>query len=431
MSKHAPSRRRSTRTAPVFSRVTAIACAASAWMAVALAAGCTEVVSLGSGDGDPDEDAPSIPIHPWLPEKPPPGDLPFDGFPCKPGLTTDLDGDGYTAVEGDCNDCDPDMGPNAVEMPTFDGELARDEDCDGHIDEVAPACDSDLPIASDNAELAANAMDVCRDAKGGKWGLQHATWVTPGGATPPTSWVFEVGHGNIDSFGPNVLPRRGARMLALSSGTARRPGDADYGDPRAFDKGLVQTPPNGFPISTPECPEVESGAPHDGIALELALNTPQNAAAFAFDFNYYTYELPDEGCKESNDLFLALVTPPPPFAVEGNIAFDATGNLISVNTVSLEACSCAGGPPCDMGGRTHACSLGSAPLKGTGFGADLSKDGDRGATGWLTATSPVERSSTVKVRLTIYDADNGFADSTVLIDNFRWLPYAPQIPRSR
>src|SRR5437764_8702459 len=49
----------------------------------------------------------------------------------------DTDGDGYTPAQGDCNDCDPNMNPGAIEI-AGDG---KDNDCDGMVDETEAACD--------------------------------------------------------------------------------------------------------------------------------------------------------------------------------------------------------------------------------------------------------------------------------------------------
>lgn len=45
-------------------------------------------------------------------------------------INTDDDGDGYTALEGDCDDADPTRYPGALEQCD-----AEDDDCDGSVDE--------------------------------------------------------------------------------------------------------------------------------------------------------------------------------------------------------------------------------------------------------------------------------------------------------
>lgn len=403
--------------------------------AVIVAAGCVDTVSLGSGIDEGEGDGAGIPILPWVPPRGPGWqDIDGDVHDCVPALDTDLDGDGFTPRQGDCDDCDPDTGPDAVEMPTDPGTAKKDENCDGDDDEPAPTCDADLAVNAASPYAAVRALDLCTDAQRDgrghdRWGVERAAWVLPDGSPEPTQGAYSLGHGILDRFGPNVSVRYGSRMLALSSGAARLPADADFEAPRGFDKGFACAPPEGFPQPAPACPTVQSGDPRDGVALEITLRAPPNAEALAFDFNFYTFELPGHFCSPYNDLFVALLDPPPTNG-DGNIAFDPAGNIVSVNTVFLEACQCEGGPPCSIGGRLHACTLGAAPLVGTGFGSDMSHEGDRGATGWVTSTAEVARGGALTLRLSVHDAGDGFADSTVLLDHFRWLRREPVAPRS-
>ena len=56
---------------------------------------------------------------------------------CTPaGPNDDVDKDGFTPNQGDCNDCDPNVNPNAVEVVTEGNEKAYDENCDGQTDEL-------------------------------------------------------------------------------------------------------------------------------------------------------------------------------------------------------------------------------------------------------------------------------------------------------
>src|SRR4051812_40396969 len=57
----------------------------------------------------------------------------------------DKDHDGWTVAQGDCNDCDPNANPAAVEVIADD--TAVDEDCDGVIDDVPLPCDDSLDLA--------------------------------------------------------------------------------------------------------------------------------------------------------------------------------------------------------------------------------------------------------------------------------------------
>src|SRR5205823_1183027 len=66
---------------------------------------------------------------------------------CNAGPNDDLDGDGWTVAQGDCNDCDPNVNPGAIEViagPDADGgtPMPSDENCDGMVDNVPGPCDS-------------------------------------------------------------------------------------------------------------------------------------------------------------------------------------------------------------------------------------------------------------------------------------------------
>ena len=62
----------------------------------------------------------------------------------------------------------------------------------------------------------------------------------------------------------------------------------------------------------------------------------------------------------------------------------------------------------------YDCEEGSGELAGTGFE-------DHAATSWLVTRAPVEPGEDFRLRWTIYDSGDGLLDSTVVLDNFRWL----------
>ncbi|EYF08459.1 choice-of-anchor L domain-containing protein [Chondromyces apiculatus] len=359
------------------------------------------------------------------------GDPGSGGAPptCIPGgEDDDVDQDGFTPAQGDCNDCDPNVSPNSLEVPTPDGEEAYDEDCDMEIDEDdSVLCDSGLAIDSQDPLLAARAIELCKDSTGpGDWGLTSAAWVQADGAPPPPDHlvVFHFGHGLLDGFGPNVGTRRGERLLALSSGAARQPSDAGYISPEGFDKLYQGDHPDGFPKESPACPGTFTGEPHDSAALEVTLRAPTNARGFSFDFNFYTHEWPQFVCSMFNDFFVALLSPYPPGQTDGNISYDSQGNPVSVNNAFLEVCGCPGNPPspCEAGGKLFTCPLGNGDLIGTGFGFDSDTAGsDHGATSWLRTTAPVAPGSEISLRFAVYDSGDGSLDSTTLIDQFQWI----------
>jgi hypothetical protein len=349
---------------------------------------------------------------------------------CTPGgPDDDVDLDGYTPNTGDCEDCDPNRNPNAIEVATEDGDPAFDENCDGEIDEAPPPpCDDGIAIDEMDPLLAASAVELCKLSVGdGDWGVVSAKWVMPDGQDPPATGVaaqrYHLGHGFLDDFGPNVDLRAGERMLVLSSGSARRIDDPGYQNVSGFDKQIFSAPPDAVPLSSPACPGVTTGEVRDPAAVELSIRTPSNATGVSFDFNFFTYEWPGFICSQYNDYFWAILSPFPPGQTHGNISYDGDGNAVSVNNALLEVCGCDGNPPgtCSAGGKIFTCSLGNIPLVGTGFGFDTAFGQDHGSTSWLRTTAPVPKNELISLRFAVHDSGDGSLDSTTLIDNFQWI----------
>ena len=367
------------------------------------------------------------------------GGLDFDGgatgsgggmASCNSGPNDDQDKDGFTVAQGDCNDCDANVNPNAVEViatPDADGGVptAADEDCDGKVDNVASTCDDMLnDVAEPNPMGGAWAVELCKKSAGpNSWGVSEAHWVLPDGSPPPAGFgaQFELGHGVVSGFGPNVKVQAGKRMLALSSGTARQPSDPGYMAVSGFNKGYSSPNPMGFPKESPACPGVVTGQPHDGAGLELSIRTPSNAHGFTFDFDFFTYEWPNFICSQYNDFFVAILSPIPMGQQDGNISFDSQGNPVSVNNAFLDVCGCDLGPPCLAGGKNFPCALGDQGLMGTGFGKDGQGGSDHASTYWLATKAPITPNTQIILRWGVYDSGDGVLDTTTLVDNFQWI----------
>ncbi len=315
----------------------------------------------------------------------------------------DADGDGFTPAAGDCNDCTDQMNPGAYD---YAGN-GVDEDCNGTPDDEPTGCDTQtFDIGYGDPMVAAQAIGLCRVAQGSSWGVVSAKYVKADGSPG----MNDVSHGLLPSFGPNVQPRDGTNMLGLSSGTARRPGDALYQSPGGADMGTTGTTPPGFPIDSPACTvqTASDTTTNDPAAFEIVVRTPTNANQMAFDFNFYTFEFPVYVCSIYNDFFVALVDPAPQNAQSGNVSFDSQGNPVSVNNGFLEVCA-----PQSAGGKNFPCQLGTAGLDGTGFEGHA-------ATGWLNTQAPVPKGKEIRIRFAIWDMGDHVLDSTVLIDNFTW-----------
>lgn len=327
----------------------------------------------------------------------------------------DDDGDGFTESDGDTDDTDPGVNPGAYDPINTDpdgnalpDDQQVDEDGDGQAtlpsDNIA--CDQAFAVNDNDAIHAANAIGICKVASGKSWGILSAQYTTIDGSPLPDA----LGHGLVSQFGPNVSPLEGSRILALSSGTARQPTDPGYQDVSGYDKNYADSHPAGFPVESPSCPGVTTGAAHDSAALEVKLRVPTNASSFSFKLKFHTYEFPEFICSEFNDIYLTLMTPPPVDVdpLRKNISFDALGNLISVNSALLDVCEAQ-----SAGGKFFTCGGNTNELIGTGFEASA-------ATSWLQTSAPVVPGSEITLRFSTYDSGDGILDSTTLIDNFTW-----------
>lgn len=324
------------------------------------------------------------------------------GMGCDSSPGADGDSDGFSGDEGDCNDCDPNVNPGAIEVPTDPNDpnaKASDENCDGQVDEAATACDSGLALGDLDAMNGARAIGICKALGPGEkgWGVVSAAYTRADGT--PASPGASVGL--LPKFGNTVKPREGASLLGLSSGYARdasMPGNC--GTLSCYTQGFGSAPP-GFPQDVPNC--AGDTEINDDVALSLKLRAPKNATGYSFEFNFYSFEYPEWVCTSFNDQFIALVNPPPMGSINGNISFDTKKNPVSVNIAFFQVCT--------------GCALGPAELSGTGFDTW----NDAGATSWLTTQAPVTGGDTFDLRFAIWDTGDQAWDSSVLVDNFKWI----------
>lgn len=327
----------------------------------------------------------------------------------------DNDADGWTGAAGDCNDCTAQMNPGAQDYPGNN----IDDDCNGAKDDNPTNCDANLALASADPMDGARAMGLCKVAQGQSWGVKSAKYITADGQ-PLQSYDFEnIGWGILPSFGPNVKPQEGAKVLVLSSGTARQPNDPGYDGPAGHDKGYTTGSPPGYPKESPACPNVTTGEPHDAAGLRLVIQAPTNAKSLSFNLDFYTYEFPNYICDVYNDFFVAMLTPKPANQPDGNISYDSMGNTISVNAGFLQVCH----PQTASNGANFDCPLGFDQLAGTGFDLDYFGDltDNSAATGWLKTSTPLEKSGQeITIDFAVWDSGDGVLDSTVLIDKFEF-----------
>jgi hypothetical protein len=351
----------------------------------------------------------------------------------------DMDMDGWSPSAGDCDDCDANINPGAIDvLHTPDGGAPYwgDEDCSGKAGDNAMPCDQGLALTDVNPMDAAKAIELCATATASdrKYGVISAAYVRANGA-PFASPGVQVG---IESgFGPNVHVQAGQNMLALSSGAARYVGQPGACNAISCEFNATATPPAGFPDPDPTCPPVPSIA--DDVALQVQVRVPTNATGVSFNFKFHSFEYPDWVCANNgyNDQFVALMTPSPmgadlpPGATAGNISFDSMHHPVGVNigyftvcdpttpTRFASHCTSSATVTCPTVPSSY-CPDGTAQLLNTGFDV-WNHDGPDGATAWLESQAPVPAGKIITLQFTIWDAGNGEYDSTVLVDNVQWL----------
>jgi hypothetical protein len=360
--------------------------------------------------------------------------------------TADMDKDGWSPNQGDCNDCDPNVNPGAIDvLHQVDGGTPTwgDEDCDGTPGDSAMACDTALTLADVDPNDAAKAIELCRTttASDRTYGVISAAYMRANGTA--FSPALQVGIQSM--WGTNVNVQGGKNMLAMSTGFARSVGQAGACNAITCTTNDAGVPPTGFPEDDPACPPTPVIA--DDVALELQIRVPTNATGYSFNFKFYSFEYPDWVCDTHgyNDQFVALVTPPPAGAyvpsgsTSGNISFDSSNHPVSVNigffdvcdpttpTRFAQHCKATTGATCPALPSPY-CPLGTSELAGTGFDVWHSKVGPDGATRWLQTQAPAQPGSVITIRFAIWDAGNSEYDSTVLIDNFQWIATGGTIP---
>jgi len=340
----------------------------------------------------------------------------------------DLDGDGWTVCNGDCNDNSKLINPGAFEV-AGDGV---DNDCDGAIDNVVTTvCSSAAKFAGVTGTDVAHAMDICQATTAGaqgpmkKWGLISATQLHADGSAVNTTEAQNQQTAIKTNFGTGgVVPKKNATLAVISSGMARATADAGWVLPiggTSFTSSI--TFPGAAPLGTytnahgggllpgkcgaATCP-VGTGA-NDSIDIRLVIRTPTNAQGFSYDFRFFSAEYQTFQCTAYNDYYLALLqSTVPGIPADHNISFDAVNNPVSVNNGFFQDCG-GNGKGCGT------CPYGTGALAGTGFDQVAG-----GSTEWLTTDAPIVGGETITLDLMVFDVSDHIYDTLVLLDNFRW-----------
>ena len=302
----------------------------------------------------------------------------------------DYDGDGWSENDGDCNDCDDEIGPMALEIPAN----GVDDDCDGSTDEAIVPCD-----CTSGADWW-QAMDMCETT----FLFSPDTWHSGTGGDPEALGALDMVTRLGDST--NDLPvHAGCRYTLLSTGIA---GDTDPQPGTDLAGGSTPDPApdyNGSQVFVPDGNQC-----YDNAQLMVALHAPANAYGFSFDFVYLTTEYPEWLGAGFNDAFYAVIEAASTNGgASTNISYDHSPaqNEICVNSAFFED------PP-------------MTDVSGSGFGWDSAlSEHTGGSTGWYRTRWPVDPNEVFFLTFSIHDESDGIFDSTVILDNFRWLLSSP------
>jgi len=396
-------------------------------------------------------------------------------------VTTDCDGDGWLAAEGDCCDkaglCGAEpakVNPGAVEVVGN----GIDDNCNGKTDlfdsQDTVSCDTGLASNSDLATDYAKALGLCRittesPAKKDKtWGLIDAKLLRADGSAVVDKRVRSI-RSKFGSVAP--APIEGSSFAVLSTGIAAdatqtnpgpnggAPNGSNVSTALSGDVGvsiqncplqhcikdwfasenLPLKPAGGLP-SSPGCDVADTATANDSVMLVLRLRAPTNAQAFSFNSYFFSAEYPEYVCSNFNDQLIALVdTPtgvpsPIPNPKDKNLMTYTSGNQqwpIGINVAKGTSLFSICEPPnvskCwDADVSPASCSLGATQLAGTGFEGPSSNPHCTygGGTYWLTTAGNVIPGQVVELRIAIWDVGDHVYDSLVILDGFKWLTNA-------
>ncbi len=334
-----------------------------------------------------------------------------DGIKDNHVLMQDFDHDGAKFGETDCNDDEPLVGPFAIEAP---GNMV-DDNCNGQVDEAPALCEGGLTGGA--ALDYAKAIGLC-------------DFVTASNFTAGSGEARNV----RTKFGDAFLPKAGAQMIYLSTGTAKDMNEVASQNPQP---GREFNTRAAHPLwAKPKCGNPAEPMAEDLTELAFDIQVPQNAKSFSFEFAFFSAEYPEFICTEYNDRFIAvlestaLTTSMLPMGQckmntarpTCNISYDAMGQPVTINNGFFDVCDSYSGLNFDDQPVSNTCTKPSSLLAKTGFDRADPLWGNRvgGGTGWLKTTAPVKPGETIKLRFIVLDEGDARYDSSVLIDNFKW-----------
>ncbi|MBR4986714.1 MAG: choice-of-anchor L domain-containing protein [Proteobacteria bacterium] len=387
----------------------------------------------------------------------------------------DVDGDGFSICAGDC--CDNEAQCKALNPELINPSMLEiadnktDDNCNGQIDEPLLS-ESDVQLISytypsqdldKTARAIAQAMGIlweCAPESSCAYGLVNAKLTRASSTAPIDPRQVNIVDAMRNASGvAKVLPREGSTFAMLSSGEARDVksgvgnGDLELEaivSEKQVGKEMervsefsaipaVYLTAHGGKLQTHEKCSTGTVKPSifDSVQLHLEIKVPSNVKGIRFDFRFFSREYPEYVCSAFNDFFLAILSTGHSEMNEHpdhNIAFDKNGNPVSINNGFFTTCrkiSCKKASDCPAFmacGNDGFCTAGDDTCQ-DGDGAIEAYypepynniSGRGGGTAWLTTTAPVVGGEIISLDFYIWDTQDRKYDSTVLLDNFKWL----------
>jgi hypothetical protein len=330
----------------------------------------------------------------------------------------DLDDDGYTPADGDCDDYSEFVNPEAIE------DLGEDEtgddvdnDCDGLTDEVETCSCGGTGNEITNLVCA---LDICIY----EWEAWYvsSSLASPGGVTEGS--MLNPATEAVTKFGTpaNLDPRKGGSYTLVACGNALQT------------SGSRSTSLGGSGYTDP----FDASTAYDAVELVINLHAPINALGFSFDYIFFSAEYDDFIGTSFNDKFYAIMNGPSTGSVDEVINYTACRDMSSggyYDFIDTAACPTHPFGHCCYiavnNSYSECCWYGGCPsgtwdfnIAGTGFSCAASSGGDSAATGssteWLQTTAQVEPGEEFQLRFHVHDTGDHIYDSEVILDNFRW-----------